>query len=107
MVAVVTNIDREHLDHFGTEQALADAFLDFADRVPFYGLVVLGAGSPMAAALGPRLLRRHVTYGLRSGDYRGEVLDARPDGTHVPTFGSFADVNSCVHVSPNSSRQLH
>src|SRR3954470_4427711 len=51
MVAVVTNIAREHLDHFGTESALCDAFLDFADRVPFYGLVVLGADSPMAAGL--------------------------------------------------------
>jgi UDP-N-acetylmuramate--alanine ligase len=81
MVAVVTNIDREHLDHFGSEQALTDAFLDFADRVPFYGLVVLGADSPMSSSLGPRLLRRHVTYGLRNGDYRGEILDARPDGT--------------------------
>ena len=81
MVAVITNIDREHLDHFGSEQALTDAFLDFADRVPFYGLVVLGADSPKAMELAPRLLRRHVTYGLRTGDYRGEVLDARPDGT--------------------------
>jgi UDP-N-acetylmuramate--alanine ligase len=81
MVAVVTNIDREHLDHFGSEQALSDAFLDFADRVPFYGLVVLGADSPKAIELAPRLVRRHVTYGLRSGDYRGEILDARPDGT--------------------------
>ncbi len=81
MVAVITNIDREHLDHFGSEQALSDAFLDFADRVPFYGLVVLGADNPKAMELAPRLLRRHVTYGLRTGDYRGEILDARPDGT--------------------------
>jgi UDP-N-acetylmuramate--alanine ligase len=82
MVAVITNIDREHLDHFGSEQALTDAFLDFADRVPFYGLVVLGADSPKAMELAPRLVRRHVTYGLRTGDYRGEIIDARPDGTH-------------------------
>jgi UDP-N-acetylmuramate--alanine ligase len=81
MVAVITNIDREHLDHFGSETALTDAFLDFADRVPFYGLVVLGSDSPKAMDLAPRLLRRHVTYGLRSGDYRGDVLEARPDGT--------------------------
>jgi UDP-N-acetylmuramate--alanine ligase len=81
MVAVITNIDREHLDHFGSEQALTEAFLDFADRVPFYGLVVLGGDSPRAMELAPRLVRRHVTYGLRSGDYRGEILDARPDGT--------------------------
>src|SRR5204863_3720543 len=50
-VAVVTNIDREHLDHFGSEAALFDAFLEFADKVPFYGLVVIGVDSPPAARL--------------------------------------------------------
>src|SRR5947207_2039956 len=81
MVAVVTNIDREHMDHFGTEEALEAAFLDFADRVPFYGLVVVGADSPPAARLAPRLTKRHITYGLQTGDYRGEIVEARPDGT--------------------------
>jgi UDP-N-acetylmuramate--alanine ligase len=80
-VAVVTNIDREHLDHFGSVEALTAAFLDFADKVPFYGQVVIGADSPLAAALGPRLTKRHVTYGLEAGDYRGEIVEARPDGT--------------------------
>jgi UDP-N-acetylmuramate--alanine ligase len=81
MVAVVTNIDREHLDHFGSVAALSAAFLDFADKVPFYGQVVLGVDSPLAAALAPRLTKRHVSYGLQAGDYRGEIVDARPDGT--------------------------
>ncbi len=81
MVAVVTNIDREHLDHYGGMDALRAAFLDFANKVPFYGLIVLGADDPVAASLAPDLLKRHVTYGLRAGDYRGEVLSAGPDGT--------------------------
>jgi UDP-N-acetylmuramate--alanine ligase len=80
-VAVVTNIDREHLDHFGSVEALEAAFLDFAEKVPFYGLVVLGVDSPLAARLAPRLTKRHVSYGLQAGDYRGEIVDARPDGT--------------------------
>jgi UDP-N-acetylmuramate--alanine ligase len=80
-VAVVTNIDREHLDHFGSVEALSAAFLDFADKVPFYGQVVIGVDSPLAAALGPRLTKRHVTYGLEAGDYRGEIVEAGPDGT--------------------------
>jgi UDP-N-acetylmuramate--alanine ligase len=82
MVAVVTNIDREHLDHFGTEQALSAAFLDFADKVPFYGLVVIGADNPAAARLAPQVSKRHTTYGLTTGDWRGEILDAGPGGTH-------------------------
>jgi UDP-N-acetylmuramate--alanine ligase len=80
-VAVVTNIDREHLDHFGTEAALFDAFLDFAEKVPFYGLVVIGADNPTAARLSPRLSKRHITYGLSAGDWRGEILEAGPTGT--------------------------
>jgi UDP-N-acetylmuramate--alanine ligase len=82
MVAVVTNIDREHLDHFGTEAALSAAFLDFADKVPFYGLVVIGADNPAAARLAPLVSKRHTTYGLTTGDWRGDILDAGPSGTH-------------------------
>ena len=80
-VAVVTNIDREHLDHFGSEQALFTAFLDFAEKVPFYGLVVIGADNPAAARLAPLVSKRHTTYGLVAGDWRGEVIEAGPHGT--------------------------
>jgi UDP-N-acetylmuramate--alanine ligase len=83
MVAVVTNVDREHLDHYGSEAALRDAFLAFANKVPFYGLVVICADDPVAAGLAPALLKRHATYGLRGGDYRGEVLEAGPEGTRL------------------------
>jgi len=81
MVAVITNIDREHMDHYGTEAALRTAFLDFANQVPFYGLVVLGADNALSAGLAPDLLKRHVTYGLGAGDVRGKILDAGADGT--------------------------
>jgi UDP-N-acetylmuramate--alanine ligase len=83
MVAVITNIDREHLDHYGSLAALRAAFLSFANKVPFYGLVVVCADDPMAAALAPELVKRHTTYGLRGGDYRGEILEPRPDGTRL------------------------
>jgi UDP-N-acetylmuramate--alanine ligase len=81
-VALITNIDREHLDHFGSLEALESAFLDFAEKVPFYGLVVIGADNPTAARLPARLSKRHLTYGLNTGvDWRGEILDAGPTGT--------------------------
>jgi UDP-N-acetylmuramate--alanine ligase len=83
MIAVITNIDREHLDHYGSEAALREAFVDFANKVPFYGLVVICADNPAAAGLAPQLLKRHVTYGLEGGDYRGEILDARADGSRL------------------------
>jgi UDP-N-acetylmuramate--alanine ligase len=81
MVAVITNIDREHLDHFGSIEALEAAFLDFAEKVPFYGLVVIGADNPLAARLPARLTKRHVGYGLQAGEWRGEILEAGPTGT--------------------------
>jgi UDP-N-acetylmuramate--alanine ligase len=83
MVAVITNIDREHMDHYGTEAALREAFVDFANKVPFYGLVVLCADNPVSAGLAVDLQKRHVTYGLSAGDYRGEILSADAQGTRL------------------------
>jgi UDP-N-acetylmuramate--alanine ligase len=83
MVAVITNIDREHMDHYGNEAALRTAFLDFANQVPFYGVVVVCADNPTALGLLPELLKRHVTYGLTAGDYRGEILSADAQGTRL------------------------
>ncbi|HEY0706420.1 MAG TPA: UDP-N-acetylmuramate--L-alanine ligase [Polyangia bacterium] len=81
MAAVITNIDREHMDHYGTEAALRAAFVEFANKVPFYGLVVICADDERAAGLSADLQKRHVTYGLRAGEYRGEVIEAGPQGT--------------------------
>jgi UDP-N-acetylmuramate--alanine ligase len=81
MAAVITNIDREHMDHYGTEAALRAAFLDFANKVPFYGQIVICADDARAAALAPDLQKRHVTYGLTGGDYRGELREATAAGT--------------------------
>lgn len=83
MVALITNLDREHMDHYGDMEALRDAFIDFANKVPFYGLVVLCADDAAAAALAPQLLKRHVTYGLSAGDYRGSLLETTAQGTRM------------------------
>lgn len=78
-VAVVTNIDAEHLDHYGTFQQLSDTFLDFINKVPFYGLAVLCLDHPHVQELLPRVQKRHVTYGLSPlSDYRAQ--DIRFDG---------------------------
>jgi UDP-N-acetylmuramate--alanine ligase len=71
------------MDHYGTEAALRAAFLDFANHVPFYGVVVVCADNPIAAGLVPELLKRHMTYGLSAGDYRGEILSADAQGTRL------------------------
>jgi UDP-N-acetylmuramate--alanine ligase len=66
-IAVITNIDREHLDAYGSFDRLVDAFADFAGRVPFYGAVVACVDDPPVRALLPRLERRTITYGFSDG----------------------------------------
>ncbi|MCU0654471.1 MAG: UDP-N-acetylmuramate--L-alanine ligase [Polyangiaceae bacterium] len=78
-IAVVTNIDPEHLDHHKTHDALKDAFVEFASRVPFYGLAVLCLDHPHVQSILPRIHRRYVTYGLSSqADYHAKSV--RHDG---------------------------
>ena len=65
-IAVLTNIDREHMESYGSFSELQQAFVEFADKVPFYGAVVACADDPHLAAVLPRLRRRVVTYGLEA-----------------------------------------
>jgi len=66
-IAVVTTIDAEHLDHYGTLEAICEAFVAFVAKVPFYGSVVLCLDQPNIQMLIPRIEKRIITYGLESG----------------------------------------
>ena len=69
-LAVVTTVDREHLDHYKEFSALCSAFLTFVNKVPFYGLAVLCADQEAIRQMIPRIEKRYVTYGLIGGaDY--------------------------------------
>ena len=57
-IAVLTNLDHEHLESYGTFERLQEAFVDFANKVPFYGAVVACADDPALAAVLPRMTRR-------------------------------------------------
>ena len=63
-VCVVTNIDREHMDHFGSMESLKKAFLDFVNKVPFYGLAILCKDDANVRDLIPSVHRRLMTYGI-------------------------------------------
>jgi UDP-N-acetylmuramate--alanine ligase len=67
ILAVVTNIDREHMDCYRNMRDVRHAFLDFMDRVPFYGMVVVCNDDPLLRRLFPQIRRRTVTYGVRRG----------------------------------------
>jgi UDP-N-acetylmuramate--alanine ligase len=66
-IAVVTTIDAEHLDHYGSLDAIREAFVVFVNKIPFYGSAVLCLDQPDIQMLIPRIEKRVITYGLESG----------------------------------------
>ena len=81
-IAVVTNIDPEHLDHYGGFEQVKDAFVAFIENVPFYGAALLCVDHPEVQGIIPRLRdRRIVTYGFAAqADVRGENVVPFPGG---------------------------
>src|ERR1700691_1885294 len=67
ILSVVTNIDREHMDCYRNMRDVKKTFLEFMDRVPFYGMIVACNDDPMLRRLLPEVQRRTVTYGTRRG----------------------------------------
>jgi UDP-N-acetylmuramate--alanine ligase len=67
ILSVVTNIDREHMDCYRNMRDVKKTFLEFMDRVPFYGMVVVCNDDPMLRRLLPQVQRRTVTYGTKRG----------------------------------------
>lgn len=67
-IVAVTNLDREHLDHYGSMEKIYDSFLEFINKIPFYGVAVLCADDERLRALFPRIVKRYYTYGLQERD---------------------------------------
>jgi UDP-N-acetylmuramate--alanine ligase len=75
VAAVVTNMDPEHLDHWGTEEAMKQGYAQFVGNIPFYGFAVLCADHPNVQAMIPSIDRRLITYGFsQQADVRAERL---------------------------------
>ncbi len=78
-VAVITNIDPEHMDHYQDMESLKQAFQQFMDKVPFYGVAVLCLDHPVVRSLLPHARKRVTTYGMsRQADFRAE--DVKREG---------------------------
>src|SRR5579884_3579857 len=79
ILAVVTNLDREHMDCYRDMQDVEEAFLEFMDRVPFYGCCVACLDNPQLAAILPRVRRRVFTYGTTpEADFVIRALPPQP-----------------------------
>ena len=109
ILAVVTNLDREHMDCYRDMDDVEHAFLAFMDKVPFYGAVTACIDNAALAAILPRVHRRVFTYGTSpEADYRLEFLEARPGcfshfQVHAPTgtLGSFE-----LHVPAGTTHSM-
>jgi len=79
-IAVVTNIDPEHLDHYGSFDRVKECFVEFIENVPFYGAAVLCIDHPEVQAIIPKVRdRRVITYGFSAqADVRGEAVTPIP-----------------------------
>lgn len=85
--AIITNIDREHLDTYGTLDAVKDAFVAFANKVPFYGQVVVCIDNPNIQSVLSRFTKPVVTYGFsRQAMYRADNVQMANGISHFEVF---------------------
>jgi UDP-N-acetylmuramate--alanine ligase len=108
-IAVVTNIDAEHLDYYKDIDEIKAAFLAFINKVPFYGVAVLCLDQPHIQALIPSLEKRYQTYGTSTqADYQARDISLRPLGStfkvihHDQDLGLFELSVPGVHNISNS-----
>ncbi|HAK54294.1 MAG: UDP-N-acetylmuramate--L-alanine ligase [Vicinamibacterales bacterium] len=104
-IAVITNVDHEHLEQYGTFDGLCEGFVDFANTVPFYGAIVACADDEHLRALLPRMTRRVLAYGLDEGravDVAGREVQLRPFGSscevHVAAAGGRSSLLGTLHL---------
>ncbi|TKD49936.1 UDP-N-acetylmuramate--L-alanine ligase [Sphingomonas baiyangensis] len=100
--AIVTNIDPEHLDHYGSFDRVKDAFVEFVENVPFYGAAILCLDHPEVQAIIPRVRdRRIVTYGFSAqSDVRGVNVTPYPGGNRFEAIVRHRDgtTRSIEHI---------
>ena len=107
ILAVVTNLDREHMDCYRDMADVEQAFLTFIDKLPFYGAVTACIDNPLLAAILPRAQRRVFTYGVAPGaDYRLEFVDAKRDSVAAGQ-GSFARFQVVTALEQLGPFELH
>jgi UDP-N-acetylmuramate--alanine ligase len=88
-IAVITNIDLEHLDHYPGLEAIKDAFVRYAGKVPFYGAVIMCNDDENVRDIATRIIRRKVTYSLGGeADVTGEILERSEEGTRFSVSSS-------------------
>lgn len=101
MVAIVTNIDADHMDTYGGDfEKLKQTFVDFLHNLPFYGLAVMCSDDPVVEDILPRVGRPYVTYGVNEGaDYR--AVDIQQSGMQTSFTVKRPDGRADLEVTVN------
>ena len=109
ILAVVTNLDREHMDCYHDMADVERAFVDFIDRVPFYGAATACIDNALLKSILPRVRRRVFTYGVAAeADFRLEILDAILDAGQAPGQGSsFSRFQVHTNAGPLGPFEIH
>lgn len=82
IMAAVTNIDDDHLDHYGTKEKIVDAFVEFVNRLPFYGRVVLNGNDPVSSSIRERVKRPIIWYAINTDtEYSASKISYSAKGT--------------------------
>lgn len=90
IMAAVTNIDDDHLDHYGTKEKIVDAFVEFVNKLPFYGRAALNANDPASVAIKTKVKRPLVWYGIEVdkdvADYVAKGIELSASGTEFDLY---------------------
>ena len=107
-VSVVTNIDREHLDYYSGLEALRQAFVYFANRVPFYGVSVLCADDPEVRAILPLVTKRTTLYGTRpEAEIRASAIELVPHGSRFRVHAAGRELGAAGLQVPGAHNVLN
>lgn len=89
IMAAVTNIDNDHLDHYGTKEKIVDAFVEFVNKTPFYGKIALNANDPTSLEIKDKIKRPVVWYGI---DITGDHADYIAKNVSLTASGTSFDL---------------
>ena len=107
-VSVITNIDREHLDYYSGLDALRQAFVYFANRVPFYGVSVLCADDPEVRAILPLVTKRTTLYGTRpEAHIRASAIELVPHGSRFRLHAGESELGAVELQVPGAHNVLN
>jgi UDP-N-acetylmuramate--alanine ligase len=107
-VAVITNIDREHLDHYSGIEEVRQAFVYFANRVPFYGVTMLCVDDPHVREILPRVTKRTLLYGTREeAEVRATRVELVPHGSRFTVRSTGRDLGALELQLPGAHNVLN